>query len=111
MLLSKFKSTSFPTTADQVGYGWWFSRLRLVISENSLGTVLSEFLIKESKHPKREFSTIGNIPIVGKNIRVFNTCNLREGAKIRKLLHTNNIFLEKCRLRATFYLKRIADGY
>ena len=35
-------------------------------------------LIKESEHPKREFSTIGNIPIVGENIRVFNTCNLRE---------------------------------
>jgi len=33
------------------------------------------------------------------------------GAKIRKLLHANNIFFKKCRLYATFYLKRLANEY
>ena len=40
-------------------------------------TLLS-YLIKESKHPKREFGPIGHIPIIGEDIRVIHAGNLRK---------------------------------
>ena len=35
-------------------------------------------LIKESEHPKRELGTVGDVPVVGKDVGILYTSNLRE---------------------------------
>ena len=35
-------------------------------------------LIQEPQHPEGEFGAVGHVPVIGKDVRILHTCNLRE---------------------------------
>ena len=51
-------------------------KMRLLTHLND--TIQSLISIQKTQHPKRQLGSVGHIPVVGEDIRVFNTCNLRK---------------------------------
>ena len=42
-------------------------------------------LIQEPQHPEGEFGAVGHVPVIGKDVRILHTCNLRQHAATANL--------------------------